>query len=150
MSALFLLSAPTNNDFAKNAVESIGFSSWLLWQGSLEYKLLLPPALVLLWCACDPKVRGKRWMIFVQPAFWLLPLVLSGVFDDHTSSEAKTADWIGYFALVSFALQVLWSFYAIVRLAERRSLAVISLIANAGIGAFSLFIVGMASTGDWI
>jgi len=58
--------------------------------------------------------------------------------------------WIGYFALVSFALLLIWSVYTIVRLGERRSLAVMSLLANAGIGALSLFIVGMASTGDWI
>lgn len=150
MSVLFISSALTHGQFLQNAAEFIGFSNWLLRLGSLDYKLMVPPALALFWCLSDPKVHQKRWMILVQPVFWLLPIALSGAFVDQDSPEAKTANWIGYFALAAFALQLIWSVYTIVRLAQRRSLAVFSLIANGGIGVFSLFFVGMASTGDWI
>ena len=137
-------------DMSDHIIGDLASARWLLWQATFSYRALIPLALISVWNIIEARQRRVAAWSMALPVFWLTPIALAGAFTDWNSHEAKTAGWIGGAALLAMGLQVAASVMIILLLKGQRVLAGAAVLVNGVIGLFTLFVVSMDASGDWL
>lgn len=108
--------------------------------------LIAPVATAMVLLRSDRK-RVSRLLLL--PAIWIAPLAIAGAFVEP-EDIVKTASWLGYVgqaAILAYLGVAAWSIYS---LRGARGVAAGCSVINAPFVLLGAFVIGMASSGDWL
>lgn len=91
--------------------------------------------------------RNQLMRLYILPAIWLLPLVVTAAFHE---GDVKSADWIQHLFYPLLAVYVVASIWVYATLPTRRGLAAVYTLIHAPFCLLTSMIITMSSSGTWL